>query len=165
MKGRSGFTLVELMVALGLTVVLLAAVAEVFGISSRVVSAALVQSSFYTRLAAAHAWMADEITFEDYSAGTDFTTRWGVTDVDSNSAGVLALTGAPEGEGILMEGVSSFEFHGDYQPPYSDYEAHRLYRFDMAVFYCSRRSDIVPDGPEKTQTAEMSLYFAGNTSY
>ncbi|MDZ7816005.1 MAG: type II secretion system protein [Planctomycetota bacterium] len=93
-----GFTLVELMVALGLTVVILVAMAQVFQISSEVVGQSIRQANFYSRLATAHSFMSEDFLFHDpfEEPASNIAGQWTVADVNSEGAGDMVPDRVPD---------------------------------------------------------------------
>ena len=168
MKNRDnkGFTLVELLVALGLAIVILVSIAQVFGISTKVVRSSLLQSSYYTKLAAAHCWMADTISFEELkSAGNseDFATFWSITGTenDANGAGDIVKSGSDDYHGLLFTPAKTMSAN-EFASPGGSNQVHNGYVFTFGFFYANSKSEIVPDGPEKTLICSLKMYFAGN---
>ncbi|GAB4151749.1 MAG: hypothetical protein Kow00107_02390 [Planctomycetota bacterium] len=166
---RSGFTLVELMVALGLAVVIIVAMAQVFGISTKVVSSALLQAEFYSRLGTAHAFLADEFANHDHKEISDvvgtYSTKWTITEPGESGASMIVLAGSGPGEGILFQPVQSFPGFSAADLPTSgtpSSSSHRLLTASFEAFYCDNVNSVILDGPEETPTYPFVFYFASN---
>jgi len=167
MVNCGGFTLIEVMVALGLTVVLLVAMAQVFSISRRVVYTAETQSRFYANLAAAHSWMSDKFLCSKFSDGaaTLSASPW----TAQNSASVPSTLGGSvfdfslsAGSGVLLTTLRSFTF-SEAANTSATKSNHRLYSYKpFKLLYCDGREGIVSSGPEQTLEITMNLYFTDN---
>ena len=154
------------MVALGLTIMIVFAMAHVFSISTKVVATSLQQSSFYSKLANAHAWIADEMLFELDDVSSYDT--WELANIDSiTSAGDLILSGATSGEGILLTPVSSIQLNSIVLPAGNggNSSIHDVFTIDIKMFFANSKEDVITEEPDATPALEFSFWIstAGKT--
>ena len=162
-KENKGFTLLEMLVALGLSIVIIVMIARVFVICANVTDLALTSSSFYLKLARLHFWVAEGFHEQDLekNLSEDYCDLWDVRASGFDGVNDAILKGSEDGEGVLMESVKAFSIEDtiQIQYPVGPYLYPELHILRLDAYYVSRSQDVQINGPESTSLVNVRMFF------
>ncbi|GAB4158543.1 MAG: hypothetical protein Kow00107_07380 [Planctomycetota bacterium] len=158
----SGFTLLEMMVAVGLAIVVIGLVARVFGVCSNVVTEALTSSKYYLDVARLHYWVAEGFHEQDLkkNLAENYCDLWEMRG-EGQAVKQVARRGCEAGEGLLFTVASNFVIEDTLQ--YSNlscaYVYPELHLLRLEAYFADSPESVVTEGPAATPVFSMRLMF------